>query len=80
MTNNQKSVFEDFGIREKLIQKINIIREVKQQYNWIDSISEIEENLWNNLKVTEDRIKEKIVDDDYTNDRLPQFLRSLLKC
>ena len=55
MTYNQISVFEDFALLESLRKKINIIREVRDQY-----ISEIEDILFENKIRVENRIKERI--------------------
>lgn len=52
--------WEDVGMREAIINKLNVIHEVRQQFNGIDSISQIEEMLWSNLHEVENRIIENI--------------------
>lgn len=54
------STWEDIGIRISIINKLNVIHEVRHQYNGIDSISQIEEMLWGNLREVENRIIENI--------------------
>ena len=41
---------EDVDMREAIINKLNVIHEVRHQFNGIDSISQIEEMLWSNLE------------------------------
>lgn len=61
MTYNQISVFEDFALLESLRKKINVIHEVRDQYRSVsDSISEIEDILFENKIQVENRIKERI--------------------
>lgn len=54
------STWKDIGIRISIINKLNVIHEVRHQYNGIDSISQIEEMLWGNLREVENRIIENI--------------------
>lgn len=54
------STWEDIGMRISIINKLNVIHEVRHQYNGIDSISQIEEMLWGNLREVENRIIENI--------------------
>lgn len=42
--------WEYVGMREAIINKLNVIHEVRHQFNGIDSISQIEEMLWSNLE------------------------------